>query len=371
MKRPETTFSDIIPAHPPCTVGPSAYDRVWDAMRIHGGRALLIGGEKALAAGRPLIEKALEGSGATLYVRTFSGGATRAAAREAALSAKSLGVDSILGMGGGRAIDTAKAAAHWAGLPVMAFPTIPATCAAVTALAVLRQPGKAAEDPFVFLDKPPEHVFLHTGILAAAPAMYLRAGIGDSVAKHVESAFKAGKEALAFGDSLGMAVAAFGYETLLQVGEEALQDAGKGLDTPAFRLACGICVVNTGLVSLLVQERFNGGLAHALYYALEELPGFRDRLHGDVVAWGSLVQLCLEGKGQKALALARFLRALGPVYTLLDHGISAFDKALLTRLPRVLGQPDMKETPYPVNVAMLCRAILLAEALGMRVVQGG
>ena len=366
MKKPANPAESTLTAHPPCTVGPTAYDRVWDAVRFYGNRALLIGGEKALAAGLYPLEKALDGCGVTLSVWPFQGEATREVAKEAAASAKSLGADIVFGMGGGRAIDTAKAAAHWAGLPVMAFPTIPATCAAVTALAVLHQPGKEACDPFLFLDAPPGHVFLHTGILAAAPDKYLRAGIGDSIAKHVESAFKAGREALAFGDSLGLAMAAFGYETLLRVGEGALQDAGRGLDTPAFRLACGICVINTGIVSLLVQERFNGGLAHALYYALEELPALRDRLHGEVVAWGSLVQLCLEGKEQKALALNQFLQSLGIPGTLIAYGLKADDPALISRLPRVLGQPDMKEAPCLVDEAMLYRAVLLAESLGVK-----
>lgn len=371
MKKPANPFTATLAAHPPSTVGPLAYDRVWDVMRIYGARALLIGGEKALAAGHDPLEKALNGSGATLWTWIFSGEATPATAREAAESAKSLGADIILGMGGGRAIDTAKAAAHFAGLPAMAFPTIPATCAAVTALAVLHQQGKEAYDPFLFLDTPPKHVFLHTGILAAAPDRYLRAGIGDSLAKHVESAFKAGQETLAFGDRLGLAVADFGYETLLQVGKEALEDAGEGLDTPAFRLACEICVINTGLVSLLVHERFNGGLAHALYYALEELPAFKDSLHGDVVAWGSLVQLCLEGKEEKALTLGRFLRSLRIPGTLRAYGLQADDPALLKRLPRVLDQPDMEKTPYPVDRAMLRRAIFLAESLDVTLTQGG
>lgn len=360
MKKPANPAESTLTAHPPCTVGPTAYDRVWDAVRFYGNRALLIGGEKALAAGLYPLEKALDGCGVTLSVWPFQGEATREVAKEAAASAKSLGADIVFGMGGGRAIDTAKAAAHWAGLPVMAFPTIPATCAAVTALAVLHQPGKEACDPFLFLDAPPGHVFLHTGILAAAPDKYLRAGIGDSIAKHVESAFKAGREALAFGDSLGLAMAAFGYETLLRVGEGALQDAGRGLDTPAFRLACGICVINTGIVSLLVQERFNGGLAHALFYVLRDVPGFDSLLHGEAVAWGCLVQLAVENKLDEAGRLRGSLRALGLPVSLRERGIDL--GLVLSRLPQALAQPDLVYTPYPVSLQSVQDALTLCEA---------
>jgi len=365
MSKPAVSPSTALLAHPPCSVGPDAYLHVAEALRPHGKNALLIGGKRALGAGEPLLRAALTGAGVRLSVWPFSGEATLKAAQSAAEAARSLGAEVILGMGGGRAIDTAKAAAHLAGLPVMAFPTIPATCAGVTALAVLHQPGVEGYDPFLFLKGPPAHVFLHTGILAAAPPMYLRAGIGDSLAKHVESAFKAGGETLAFGDRLGLAAAAFGYETLMEVGVQALEDARLCLDTPAFRLACEICVLNTGLVSLLVAERFNGGLAHALYYVLHELPGFAPHLHGDVVAWGSLAQLCLDGKAQKAQGLYRFLKSLGIPDSLSAFGMTADSPAVISRMPRVLAQPDMKEAPFPVDEAALQEALRQAEALAL------
>jgi glycerol dehydrogenase len=267
-------------------------------------------------------------------------------------------------MGGGRAIDTAKAAAHYAAKPVITLPTIPATCAAATALSVLHHPGLTAYDPFLFLDAPPLHVFIHTGILAASPAMYLRAGIGDSLTKHVEAAYKAGDEALGYNDRLGLAVARMGYEALMAVGEAALDDAKRGLDSAAFRLACQMCIINTGLVSLLVQDRFNGGLAHALYYALHELPEVARHLHGDVVAWGSLVQLCLEGKEDQALLLRDFLGRLDIPCTLQGLGIALDDARLLALLPDALSQQDMADAPGKVDEAMLRRALIKAETLG-------
>lgn len=363
MKKTMNPSAAYTCAHPPFTVGPMAYGGVADAMRPYGLRGILIGGQKALAAGFYPLQEAVTPAGVTLAVQPFVGEATVETAQEMAEAAKSFGADVILGMGGGRAIDTAKAAAHYTGKPVITLPTIPATCAATTALSVLHHPGLSAYDPFLFLDAPPRHVFLHTGILAAAPAMYLRAGIGDSAAKHVEAVYKAGQEQLSYNDRLGLSIARMGYEGLMEVGEEALGDAQQGKDSVAFRLACQLCVINTGLVSLLVQDRFNGGLAHALYYALHELPQLAGNLHGDLVAWGSVVQLCLEGKEDKARALKRFIRALGIPATLGELGLNIKDANLLALLPQALKQQDMADIPYPVDVQMLVSAISSADAL--------
>ncbi len=348
---------------PPCTMGPDAYSGVSGALRPFGHRALLIGGVRALAAGLPLLEEAVSGKGITLSVSPWSGDCTRDKAMQLAHTARSFKADAVLGMGGGRALDTAKAAAFFAGLPVITLPTIPATCAAVTALCVMHETGGSADSSILFLDAPPSHAFLHTGILAASPDMYLRAGIGDSLTKHVESAFKSRGAELAYTDRLGLAAAKAGYETLMSIGVQALRDAAAGHDSAVFRLACQLCILNTGFVSLMVREAFNGALAHSLFYALRDFPGFSECLHGDLVAWGSVVQLMLEGRKLEAAKLAGFLETIGIAPSLQRRGISFPSPELLNLLPGALRQQDMAGTPIAVSEAMLAKAVSEAESL--------
>jgi len=363
MKKASNPHSVTVPPPPPFTVGPEAFLDLARQPLLQGGRVLLLGGEKALAAGLLPLQEALAGAGCMLTVMPFSGESTMDAAKEAAHAARSVGACAVMGMGGGRALDTAKAGAHFAGLPVFTLPTIPATCAAVTALSVVHQPGQEGYDPFLFLDGPPAHAYLHTRILAASPPAFLRAGIGDSLAKHVEASFKATGAELPYSDLLGLSVARAGYDTLLSVGAQALSDACRGSDSAAYRLAVQCCVVNTGLVSLLVREPFNGGLAHALYYVLHELPAFAAALHGEMVAWGSLVQLCLERKIPQARALRAFLRALGSPASLQDFGTRPDEPGFLARLPLALRQSDMEDAPVRPSLGMLLDAVRCAEAL--------
>ena len=350
-------LSTALPAY---TIGTYAYNDLAKLISKHGKKAYLIGGLNALNAGLKYVEEALQNSGIWLSVEIFTGEPTKCNAQKFADEAQNSGADIILGMGGGRAIDAAKAAGYYANLPVFTLPTIPATCAAITALSVVYDDEA---EPFLFLREPPEHVFIHTGILAASPPEYLRAGIGDSIAKHVESAYKAGDySGLNYEDILGLYTAAMGYDTLLNIGIKAMEDAKNAKDSPEYRLACECCIINTGIVSILVKEALNGALAHSLYYALKHESGISDYLHGEIVAWGSIVQLVMEGNGGKAIELMEFLKGLDIPISLEIMGSSL--ETVKPKLSAVLIQPDMQGAT--VSEYMIEHAIEKTEWLSSR-----
>lgn len=100
----------------------------------NGKKALLIGGEMALKAGKEKLIQALASEIQIVDTVLFGTDCTYARMEELAEHAKKCDADMIFGMGGGKALDTAKGTAEKAGLPVFTFPTIAATCAATTAL---------------------------------------------------------------------------------------------------------------------------------------------------------------------------------------------------------------------------------------------
>ena len=165
------------------TIGEDAYGQVPQVCLPFGKRIFLIGGRRAMDAAEGLLGKALEGSGLVVLESVeFGADCTYRTIDRWAQRAKELGADMIFGMGGGKALDTAKGAAERAGLPVFTFPTIAATCAATTALSVVyREDGNF--DSFYFYDKPARHCFINTRIIADAPCEYLRAGMGDTMGK--------------------------------------------------------------------------------------------------------------------------------------------------------------------------------------------
>ena len=273
------------------TIGEDAYQKVNEVCSQYGTKALLIGGKLALKAGKEKLEQAIgsinkkqieeQSSNKDLIVMNsqdetdaeksnsvrnenserieiidtvlFGTDCTYARMEELAAYAKACGVDMIFGMGGGKALDTAKGTAEKAGLPVFTFPTIAATCAATTALSVVyKEDGNF--DSFYFYDKPARHSFIDTEIIACAPECYLRAGMGDTLGKYFECHFAARGDELHHSSALGREISNMCYLPLLTYGEKAMKECRENRAGVALQQAVLANIVSTGLVSLMVLE---------------------------------------------------------------------------------------------------------------------
>ena len=346
------------------TIGPDAYEAVGPVCRAYGSRVMVIGGVKAMQAACPELDKALEGSGLEILAREVYGADCTFARMEIlADEAKRLGAEMIFGIGGGRALDTAKGTAARAGLPVFTFPTIAATCAGTTALSVVYREDGSFER-FDYFDRPARHCFIHTGIIAAAPAKYLRAGMGDTLGKYYECQFSSRGESLPHSSALARSVSIMCRTPLLEYGAQALADCRAHRATHALEEAVLANIVSTGLVSLLVDENYNGAVAHSVYYGLVLLPGFEAAyLHGDVVAYGVLVQLALDGETEELHRIKAFMGELGIPSTLGEMGVPLDRGALAAVLTETVNGPDMEHIPYPVTEEMIFAAMEQVEAL--------
>lgn len=347
------------------TIGTDAYAEVPAVCRPYGSRALLIGGVKSMAAAKPQLETVLEDAGIVLADSVVYGtDCTFANIHRWADYAKDLQVDMIFGMGGGKALDTAKGTAHELDLPIFTFPTIASTCAATTKLSVVYREDGSFEC-FDLLPRPAIHSFINTTVIAAAPDCYLRAGMGDTLGKFFECHFAARGDALSHSAALGREISNLCYLPLLEHGVQALADCRKGLASPALEQVVLANIINTGLVSLLVPDQYNGAVAHSVYYGLVLLPGFEERwLHGDVVAYGVLVQLALDGDWTEFRRLKDFLTQLGTPTTLAQMGVPVTREYLRKVLPAMIHGKDMEHIPYPITEDMVFVAMQETEQKG-------
>ncbi len=346
------------------SIGENAYEEVAAVCSMYGSRVLLIGGEKALAAGKERLLSCISGSKLTIVDTVLFGhDCTYETIHKWAAYAKECEVDMIFGMGGGKALDTAKGAADEAKLPVFTFPTIAATCAATTALSVVyRKDGSF--DSFAFFDRPARHCFIDLSIIAKAPSKYLQAGMGDTIGKFFECHFSARGDKLTHSSALGREISNMCYAPLLEYGVQALKDCKDGVVSVSLEQAVLANIVSTGLVSLMVLDDYNCAVAHSVYYGLVLLPDFEETyLHGNVVAYGVLVQLAVDQDLEEARRLKAFLQELQIPTTLKEMKVPIDRKYLQAVLTETVTGPDMDHIPYKVTEEMIFEAMKTVESL--------
>lgn len=348
--------------------GRGVYTRFPELCAPLGQTFAVVGGVTAMEKGLPALTASLEGSGMKLLAALpFGGACTDAAMRRLAEQIAPLAPAFLVGMGGGKAIDTAKGVADRLHLPLVSLPTLASNCAPITALSVVyREDGPF--DRFLFYDAPPALTLMDLNIAANAPAQYLRAGMGDTLAKHLESTFSARGDVLGEGmdhmSAIGVALSSTCYGPILQYGRQALDEALRGEAGAAFEICARSIIVSAGLVSLMAHDNYNCALAHAVCYGLQLFPHIEQNcLHGDLVAYGALVQLVLDGQEAEARKLRAFLCSLGTKVTLAQMNVPLDRQALQATLLEAVTGPDMAHIPYPITPDMVFDAMTRVEHL--------
>lgn len=221
--------------------------------------------------------------------------------------------DLILGIGGGKSIDASKVMMDKLNIPLFTIPTIASTCAAVSYISVMYEKNHVFQELY-FLKRPPHKTFINLDTLIAAPKKYLWAGIGDTLAKYYEMNLKARGKRLNFNTTMGEKLSHLCKETMLNYGKHALSTSIVDVD---FKEVAGVILVTTGIVSNLIDFKYNGALAHAIFDALTKIKRVEEEhLHGEVVAFGILIQLQLEGNHEELNNLLNFYKEINLPTTL-------------------------------------------------------
>ncbi|SKC23216.1 uncharacterized oxidoreductase [Kosakonia radicincitans] len=256
-------------------------------------RAVWIYGERAFAGAKAFLPQGFNAPGAKHIL--FQGHCSE---RDVAELVQQSGDDRavVIGVGGGALLDTAKVVARRLGLPLVAIPTIAATCAAWTPLSVwYNDAGQALH--FEIFDDANFLVLVEPQIILNAPAEYLLAGIGDTLAKWYEAVVLAPQpENLPLTVRLGINGALAIRDVLLESSEQALADQQRGEVTQAFRDVVDAIIAGGGMVGGLGERYTRVAAAHAVHNGLTVLPQTDKFLHGTKVAYGILVQSALLGQ---------------------------------------------------------------------------
>ena len=342
---------------PSWTVGSEALNALPGICARYGKTAVAVGGKRAMAAIGDALRAAARDAIEILDFRWYGGEASEENIAALAADPTVQRADMLFAVGGGKALDTGKALGFRLGKPVIAFPTIASTCAACTAVSILYHPDGSFAGP-LFLPAPPAHTVIYTPVIAAAPPRYLWAGLGDTYAKYFESTVSARGDELPHYHDLGVGVSRMCLDPLLKHGARAMADHREGRATPELEQVILTIIVNTAIASILLTADhiidYNTGLAHAIFYALTafpDLPVEREHLHGEVVGFGVLVLLLVDGQEERFREMLAFNRSVGLPTRLEDIGVRESD--LPRVLPRVLTMHDIDHNPYPITLPML------------------
>ena len=317
---------------------------------------------EALAAAEPQIRKAVEGSGIEITGTFWYGGE---ASRENMdmLRPQVADADMIFAVGGGKAIDTCKVLAHETNRPFFTFPTIASTCASCTSLGIVYHPDGSLRE-YSFSKIPPNHIFINTEIIANAPARYLWAGMGDTMAKHYECTISSRKDVPAHSDAMGIALSSMCAAPILRWGKQAMADCEAHKVTPELTEIIEAIIISTGYVSNFVQVDYTTGMAHAMYNGFTILPSTEEyhHLHGEVVSYGILVMLTADKQYAERDRLLAFNRSIGLPTHLADIHARPEDLPAVTE--KALAGIDVRVWPYPVAQQMLIDAVMELEQVG-------
>lgn len=285
--------------------------------------------------------------------------------------------NAIVGAGGGKVLDTAKAVANKLGLPVVIVPSIASTDAPCSALSVIYTCDHVFKE-CRFYPRNPDIVLVDTKVIAEAPPRFLACGIGDAMGKYTEvpSSVRVGANNLLLKPVQGgptlTAIAAqkLMIDILLNYGEDAITSVERMAVTPALEAV----VEATTLLSQIAFECGGLAAAHSIYNGftvIEHKYGVMP-YHGELVFFGMLVEMVMDGYPREEIVkMMEYGHRVGLPINLEELGFKDIDKSDLEEVAKKTTAPNetIHRKAYRVTPEMVVNAILAVDSLGKEVAE--
>ncbi|WP_284007069.1 glycerol dehydrogenase [Haloarcula pelagica] len=331
-----------------------------------GTQAILVADETVLSVLGDRIEAAFAEAACALSVAEFGGECTAGEIDRLTDIARQLGADVVVGAGGGKALDTAKAVRPGISGALVTVPTIASTDSPTSGLSVLYD-ADGGLDTGRTHDQRPDLVYVDTAVVAAAPTRFFVSGIGDALATEYEVRAAAGSdgETVAGGRPTrgSWAIATECGQILREQGRAAVEAVERGAVTPAVEDVTEAIILLSGL------GFENGGLAaaHAIHDGIATAVG-GDAAHGEKVCVGLLAQLALEDRPTaERREIAAFANDVGLPTTLAGVHVDASDDAQLRAIAAAAcdASTSMSNQPGNVTIDDVIEALLAVNKVGL------
>lgn len=351
-------------------------------VKTYGDSALLIAHPDDVKRVKEKLDKTIEKFGVKFVESGFTGECSRQEVARLQQLAKETNCSCTIGLGGGKAIDTAKCVAE--GDALIIVPTIAATDAPTSHSAVLYTPDGAFDD-YAYFKQSPSVILIDTTVIANAPVRFLVSGMGDALSTYFEAranvksftkinaglpcGYREGLCGEAKGTKAAFALATLCYESLLEDGLKAKMDCENNIVTQALE---NIIETNILLSGIGFES---GGLAaaHAIHDGLTILEGTHKYFHGEKVAFGTIAQLALENAPmEEILEVLNFCKSVGLPVCLEDIGVDTITDEELIQVAEKACIPEesIYAMPFPITIDSVASAIKAADTIGRNFKKG-
>jgi glycerol dehydrogenase len=347
--------------------GAGALDRLGEELARLGRRALFVTGGTAAQA---ILPDRLPAWREKLHVgvERLEGECCDAEVDRLAAAAARERADTVVGVGGGKVIDTAKAVGNRAGAKVAIVPTIASTDAPTSAVSVIYR-AEGVFSRYLFLPRNPDLVLVDTAVIAAAPERFLVAGMGDALSTWLEAdacrQSHAANQCGGVSTLAALALARLCYDTVLEYGPAAVLACRHKVVTPALEHVVEANTLHSGL------GFESGGLAsaHSIHNGLTQLSGTHAYQHGEKVTIGVLAGLFLADRPVELIdEIYAFCEAVGLPTTLDEIGLKGVtDDDLRIVAERACAEGEtIHHEPLPVTPYAVVSALKVADAYGRK-----
>ena len=289
--------------------GPGALKEIGATARELGATSVVVVADPQLTEAIEVVRLSL--AAAELPARVIHSPAECTEAGAQALVDEAGEFDCVVGFGGGKTIDLSKAVSRSTGARLVIAPSIASNDAPTSRLIVLYN-DQHKVDRVLLTRHNPDVVLVDTEVIARAPARFLAAGMADALSKKFEVGQCAAAGGTNFFGTRPLSTALFladqAHRVILTHGRGAMA----AVEAKTVSNDLENVVEAAVLLSGLAFESGGLSLAHALLRGLTALPSCAPFLHGELVAYGTLVQMAYEGRSDAEIAeQSAFYEVLG------------------------------------------------------------
>ncbi|CAM3225359.1 iron-containing alcohol dehydrogenase family protein [Leuconostoc rapi] len=226
--------------------------------------------------------------------------------------------DVLVALGGGQLLDTAKSVVNKGNIDFINIPTIASNCAAITTKSMIYSEENHELVGRQRHNKPVQLVLVDPLLLKHTPTSYLLSGIGDTLAKYYEI-----RRRLYVPEAQGAVLDI--ARTTIEIAKERTLEINdlNQIDDQTFVNLLDTIFLVAASVDGFAATRGRSVAAHSFHNGYLKAIDHPAKTHGEIVAFGILVQLAIENEKAELAKMKKFYQTLGLPTQLADLHLSA------------------------------------------------